>query len=295
MSFTDYLENDLCISAGISLRQLARIRASDKLPDGDTLQKLSRAIPQLQPLAERAVSVARLTWQAVEWEQDKLPKGSTIALVLGIEPRAIAEPNEHDQLGISEPDRYGRRMAQNVIDRKIAYSLFCPVLPPSHHSHDTHHEWLKALHNRVLLQALQLNMPAELRGVPFAKLSERITDGIRLFETKLSDTALYFWSRAPRYVALYNIGAPGDSTFAQEQYGMFWEHGEMPYPHVRTRPHIPNPIKVEGWTYLPEEDYKDLCELILKMVRDNSLQPGGNYEFPIPGRNGHPPRARRKK
>jgi transcriptional regulator with XRE-family HTH domain len=266
-TYTEFLKT-VAAKAGISPRHLARLRSNVQMPEMRVLEKLAQSAPLLKPFYENLGHTVRLSWESVELDQQELPKGSTITIVSGFEkPRAL------------DSEEVARRLAENVFEKDFKYVFVFPAIPP--HS-------VQALLNRPISEAEVEGWLSAVREKVFkiwydqhgANFSDEETIKMRkkarqenIFLVHTNDEkreSAFFWSLAPRYMALYNLFAQ-DREFTTKQYGIYWDRGQLSL----SAPQGPT-LSVHGWTGLSDEDYATFSKLLEagKIVNKRS--------FPLP-------------
>jgi hypothetical protein len=227
---TAYLEEIVSPDAELSPRQIGRIRTiSSDFPEGEAIQKLAKAIPQVSILDPSDI-VNRLlwSWPNIQYDQEENLKteliegkqvGHSITIFSGWQP----------PIGLKREDVV-KSIAKNI-RQGFTYTFIYPdsnTYPDSSNDEDVESivsSWIEELKNSVSIAWLQENRSSIDRTRLSRELNESLTEldsKIKFFQT-ISNTDI--WLRLPsNYCVIYNLCSNKESRF---RYGSFKIEGQL--------------------------------------------------------------------
>jgi hypothetical protein len=227
---TAYLEDIVSPEAGLSPRQIGRIRTlSADFPEGEAIQKLAKAIPQTSILDPSDITNRLLWgWRNIAYDQDnfKIEKikgkqvGHTVTIFSGWQ----------QPIGLTNEDVV-RSISRNI-EKDFIYIFVYPdssTCPGNKNNDDVLSMisgWIEELKNKVSYAWVYENRSSVDRN----QLSEKLNYFIRELDSKIKYTQAAaetdVWLRLPsNYCIMYNIGiSQRDSQF---RYGSFKVEGRL--------------------------------------------------------------------
>lgn len=250
---TAYLEEIVSPDAELSPRQIGRIRTiSSDFPEGEAVQKLSKAIPQVSILDPSDI-VNRLlwSWPNIQYDQENLKTelidgkqvGHTVTIFSGWQP----------PIGLEREDVV-KSIAKNIREG-FTYTFIYP--DSNTYPGDINDEpvkskvsnWIEELKNNVSLAWLQENKSSIDRNQLSIKLNEflmELDSTIKFFQT-IPNTDI--WLRLPsNYCVIYNLGSSKESRF---RYGSFKVEGQL----INSSTEFEE-ILSGGWLHTTREQYR---------------------------------------
>jgi hypothetical protein len=227
---TVYLEEIVSPEAGLSPRHIGRIRTiSSDFPEGEAVQKLAKAIPQVSILDPSDI-VNRLlwSWPNIQYDQEENLKtelidgkqvGHTVTIFSGWQP----------PIGITREDVV-KSIAKNI-RQGFTYTFIYPdsnTYPGNSNDEPVESKvskWIEELKNNVSIAWLHENRARMDRTQLSTKLNEfliELDSTIKFFQT-IPNTDI--WLRLPsNYCVIYNLGSQKESRF---RYGSFKVEGQL--------------------------------------------------------------------
>lgn len=290
-NFTEFLK-EVAEQSGVSLRQLNRIRANAHGPERGTLEKLSKALPEVYSIAREGATTQRVSWNFVALWQSLFPPNSTITILSGFEPPKALDEDSPEQSSVA------KQLAINLFEKDIKYIFVYPKI--SHEVveflNQTRHEgetigddfvkhWIDRLRNNIFAKGIE-RYGAGWSGKELAAKRDQAWENIRLLYTDSNTISTLMWSMAPRYLVLVNLFAPEGSEYQNTQYGVFWERGQLPtIETANLSDEIRRANIITGWIFLPEDQYVIYQNMLTSVHLLNERGEGFDFksEFPKPG------------
>lgn len=249
---TMFIDETVSRKSSLSSRQIGRIRTiSSDFPEGEAVEKLSLAIPQISILKPSSI-VNRLLWDWVNIQYDQEVfiseigecKQTIVSIFSGWQP----------PIGLSNEDVV-RSIARNI-RMGFAYVFIYPD-PKTYPGNDDIESvkakimnWIEELRNNVSLAWINENKAVTDRK----QLSQILNDFLEELDEKIKFTqaneSTDLWLRLPsNYCILYNLGISNmEDKF---KYGSFKVTGQL----VRSLNPIDS-VTSDGWLYTTDDQYK---------------------------------------
>ncbi len=268
---TVYLEEIVSPDAGLSPRQIGRIRTiSSDFPEGEAVQKLAKAIPQVSILNPSDI-VNRLlwSWPNIQYDQEENLKteliegkqvGHSITIFSGWQ----------QPIGLTRQDVV-KSIAKNI-QQGFTYTFIYPdsnTYPGKSNIDSVESKissWIEELKNNVSIVWLhekrtsidRTQLSNELNGF-LAELDSKI----KFFQT-VSNTDI--WLVLPsNYCVLYNLGSSKERKF---KYGSFKVEGQLINSSTQM-----DDIFSNGWLHTTTEQYRLIEDSYKNAIQKNIDEP----------------------
>lgn len=254
MGLTTYIEEIVSDKSDLSSRQIGRLRTiSSDFPEGDAVEKLTKAIPQASILDPSSISNRLLwDWENIEYDQRNLILNKT---ELGSPGHAVAIFSGWEKpIGLVN-EAVVRSIAKNI-PQGFTYKFIYPDSNtyPENVSNESVlsivSSWIEELKKKVSIAWLHNNSS----DIDSFQLPDKLNEFIKELGTKINfiQTPLRtdLWLRMPsNYCVLYNLGdSHKENKF---RYGSFRVTGQL----IRS-PSPMDSIPSSGWLYTTDEQYK---------------------------------------
>jgi hypothetical protein len=285
-TFTKFLEK-IAENSGISVRNLARIRANSQMPEMRILKRLSESLPALKSIVNDYYERIRVDFSVIALDQALLPNKSVITIASGFQPpRAFESPEVAEQLAL------------NLFEKDIKYVFLYPSVwdvalkflnsedesgNGQMFSADFIKNWITDLRHTIYVKGIKL-FGANWSDEDVLNNRQKMKSNIILLYTDdEKPESVFFWSYAPSYLVLKNLFAPNGSPYEKKKFGIYWDHGFLPFAHLENESQD-HSEGVEGWTYLEPNNYK-IFERVLKsdIFKDENGKHFKQERFPRPG------------
>jgi hypothetical protein len=254
MGLTTYIEEIVSDKSDLSSRQIGRLRTiSSDFPEGDAVEKLTKAIPQVSILDPASITNRLLwDWRNIEYDQQNLISNKTERVSPS---HAVAIFSGWEKPIGLENESVVRSIARNI-PQGFTYEFIYPDSNtyPKNVSNESVlsiiNSWVEELRKKVSIAWLHDNS----LNIDRLQLSDRFNEFIKELDVKINfnQTPLRtdLWLRMPsNYCVLYNLGDNHKEN--KFRYGSFRVTGQL----IRS-PSPMDSIPSSGWLYTTDEQYK---------------------------------------